>query len=88
MSTIIIRLGGLFLLVSGALVVTHDLGTFAYGEPDATVLAMLLAFGQWSGRGEWQSYLMWILPMVMGAVMLFIPLARPRSRRLPRQPGR
>lgn len=83
----IIRLLGALCLCIGALVVTHDLGTFAYGEPDATVLAALLAFGQWSGRGEWQAFLMWILPMAMGAVMLFIPLARSRSRRPLRQPG-
>lgn len=83
----IVRLLGALCLCIGALVVTHDLGTFAYGEPDATVLAALLAFGQWSGRGEWQAFLMWILPMVMGAAMLFIPSARPRSRRPLRQPG-
>ena len=83
----IIRLLGAMCLCLGAMVVTHDLGTCAYGEPDATVLAALLAFGQWSGRGEWQAYLMWILPMTVGAMMLFIPLARPRSRRPLRQPG-
>lgn len=84
----IFRLFGALCLCLGALVVTHDLVTiFAYGEPDATVLAALLALGQWSGRGEWQAFLMWIMPMVMGAAMLFIPLAQPRSRRPSRQPG-
>ena len=61
----------------GALVVIHDLGTFAYGEPDATVLFALLAFGQTNGHAEWQAFLMWVAPMIVGAAMLLRPSRAP-----------
>lgn len=82
----LIRILGALCLALGTLVVTHDLTTiYVYGEPDASLLAELLAFARWSGRGEWQAILMWMLPMWMGVAMFFIDalnyLAASRSRR-------
>ncbi|MFH1430359.1 MAG: hypothetical protein ABIG71_02425 [Candidatus Uhrbacteria bacterium] len=71
-----IRLLGFVVFLLGALVVNHDLGTIAYGESDATVLALLHRFAEANGHARWEAFLMWILPMVMGAWMLLNPSTR------------
>lgn len=84
----LIRFFGLFLFCFGAWMVAFDLTTiFVYGEPDASLLAMLLYLTEWSGDGEWWAFAGWIAPMVAGAMMLLVPSARPLTRRPSRQPG-
>jgi hypothetical protein len=87
LSCIIIRVIGALLLLGGAAIVLFDTNTIAIGEPNATVLAMLLAFGQMQGYALWYATLMWMMPMVVGSCMLFIPLGSPQRRRLRRTPG-
>ena len=83
MLILIIRILGALCFCFGALVVIHDINTiFVYGEPDATILAAIVALERIMGGAEWLAFLIWITPMTMGAVMLLATRSgRPRRER-------
>lgn len=72
-----IRLIGIVCLCLGTFVVAHDLVTaFAYGEPDASLLAALLRLAAWSGRSEWSAFVAWLAPLATGVAALIVARTR------------
>jgi hypothetical protein len=65
-------IGGL-LFVLGCFIVSYDCLQMAAGREADTSLAMLLHASKVLGLGQWQAFIMWLTPMMIGFLGLITP---------------
>lgn len=69
----VFRVVGILLILVGSFVINTDIRVMTEGKPESTVLGALIFMGQFSGESPWMAVVAWILPVVMGVVLLITP---------------
>ena len=73
MLVIFFRAVGVLLIFVGSFVIIADTQLLVDGRPESTVLWGLMLVGQLTQQPAWMAVVMWVLPVVMGAIMLITP---------------
>ena len=73
MLVIFFRAVGMLLIFVGSFVIIADTQLLVDSRPESTVLWGLMLIGRFTQEPAWMAAVMWVLPVVIGAIMLITP---------------